>query len=84
MRSRSTRTSRNAQRLRFDVHTQARCELAQRHHVNATVQQRLEIVGEVEEGRERDPVRIELDDQVDVAGLGRLATDPNTASSRTP
>jgi len=48
------------------------------------VQQRLEIVGEVEEGRERDPVRIELDDQVDVAGLGRLATDPNTASSRTP
>lgn len=69
MRWRSTRRSRDAQHLRLDVRQSQRGEQKQRHHVDATVQQRLEIVGDVAEGGERDPVRITLDDQIEGGGI---------------
>ncbi len=72
IRSRSMRGSRNADRL--DLRAHSRGELVQRHDIDSTPQQRLEVVREVEERGQDDRTWIELNDEIDVAGPFRLAS----------
>ena len=77
LRSRSICGSRNADGLGFDLRPQPRRQLLQRDDVDATPEQRFEVIAEVEERGQRYPDRIELHHQIDVARFSR-ATEPNS------
>lgn len=50
------------------------------------MEERFEFVGEIEESRARDPIRVELDDQATslLSVASQRGTEPKSASPRTP